>query len=209
MGKLLLYNALDMSFEFVRLRKNPNCRVCGPNPSVTTLIDYEAFCGAASNGRPSGSVGGCWDISAGELAGRLQSGDPLCLLDVREPHELQISQIEGARLIPLGQLATRLAELDSAEEIVVFCKTGIRSARALELMLGAGFRNIKNLQGGVNAWAREVRFHPAGVLENYWFPPKCQFPEERLQYKNRTRCHFDHHFSAGTIAWTLNFIISI
>jgi len=155
-GKLLLYNAVDMSFEFVRLRKNPNCKVCGPNPSVTTLIDYEAFCGAALNKPPSGSVGGCWDISVSELAGRLRSGESLCLLDVREPHELQISQIEGARLIPLGQLAARLAELDRAEEIVVFCKTGIRSARALELLLGAGFRKIQNLQGGVNAWAREI-----------------------------------------------------
>lgn len=155
-GRLLLYNALDMSFEFVKLRKNPNCKVCGPNPEVTELIDYEAFCGVPGHDRDSGSVGGGWDITAAELAERLRKGNHLRLLDVREPHELQISRIEGATLIPLGQLASRLSELDSAEEMVVFCKAGTRSARALELLLSAGFRKVKNLQGGINAWAMEV-----------------------------------------------------
>jgi molybdopterin/thiamine biosynthesis adenylyltransferase/rhodanese-related sulfurtransferase len=155
-GRLLLYNALDMSFEFVRLRKNPNCKVCGPNPEVTGLIDYEAFCGVPGHDHDAGSVGGGWDITASELASRLKQGNHLRLLDVREPHELQISHIEGATLIPLGQLAARLPELDSAEEMVVFCKSGTRSARALELLLSAGFRKVKNLQGGINAWAQEV-----------------------------------------------------
>jgi adenylyltransferase/sulfurtransferase len=155
-GRLLLYNALDMSFEFVKLRKNPNCKVCGPNPEVTQLIDYEAFCGVPGHDHDSGSVGGGWDITAAELAERLRQGNHVKLLDVREPHELQISRIEGATLIPLGQLASRLSELDSAEEMVVFCKAGTRSARALELLLSAGFRKVKNLQGGINAWAIEV-----------------------------------------------------
>lgn len=155
-GKLLLYNALDMTFEFVRLRKNPNCKVCGPNPEVTDLIDYEAFCGVPGHDHDSGSVGGGWDITAPELAERMQHGNHLRLLDVREPHELQISHIDGATLIPLGQLASRLSELDSAEELVVFCKAGTRSARALELLLSAGFRKVKNLQGGINAWAQQV-----------------------------------------------------
>ncbi len=155
-GKLLLYNALDMSFEFVKLRKNPNCKVCGVNPEVTELIDYEAFCGVPGHDHDASSVGGGWDISAGELAGRLKLGNHIRLLDVREPHELQISRIEGATLIPLGQLASRLSELDSAEEMVVFCKAGPRSARALELLLSAGFRKVKNLQGGINAWAKEI-----------------------------------------------------
>jgi adenylyltransferase/sulfurtransferase len=155
-GKLLLYNALDMSFEFVKLKKNPKCKVCGPNPEVTALIDYEAFCGVPGHDHDAGSVGGGWDIRAGELAARLQQGNGLRLLDVREPHELQISRIEGATLIPLGQLAQRLSELDSAEEMVVFCKAGTRSARALELLLSAGFRKVKNLQGGINAWAEEI-----------------------------------------------------
>ena len=123
-GRLLLYNALDMSFEFVKLRKNPNCKVCGPNPEVTELIDYEAFCGVPGHDHDAGAVGGGWDITAGELAARMQQGNHLRLVDVREPHELQISHIEGATVIPLGQLAARLSELDSAEEMVVFCKAG-------------------------------------------------------------------------------------
>src|SRR5512139_872287 len=155
-GKLLLFNALDMSFDFVSLRKNPNCKVCGPDPEVTELIDYEAFCGVPGHDHDAGSVGGGWDITAPELAARMGQGNHLRLLDVREPHELQISHIEGATLIPLGQLASRLSELDSAEEMVVFCKAGTRSARALELLLSAGFRKVKNLQGGINAWAQEV-----------------------------------------------------
>jgi adenylyltransferase/sulfurtransferase len=155
-GKLMLYNALDMSFEFVRLRKNPNCKVCGPNPEVTELIDYEAFCGVPGHDHEDGSVGGGWDITAPELAARVESGSSLRLLDVREPHELEISHIEGATLIPLGQLAARLSELDSADEMVVFCKAGTRSARALELLLSAGFRKVKNLKGGINAWAKDV-----------------------------------------------------
>lgn len=155
-GRLLLYHALDMTFEFVKLRKNPNCKVCGPNPEVTELIDYEAFCGVPMHDHDMGSVGGGWDISATELAARLKEGNHLRLLDVREPHELQISHIPGATLIPLGQLAARLSELDSAEEMVILCKSGTRSVRALELLVSAGFRKVKNLQGGVNAWAQEV-----------------------------------------------------
>ena len=155
-GRLMLYNALDMSFEFVRLRKNPACKVCGPEPEVTELIDYEAFCGVPGHDHEEGSVGGGWDITAPELAERMRQGNHLRLLDVREPHELEISSLEEAQLIPLGQLAARLSELDSAEDMVVFCKSGTRSARALELLVSAGFRKVKNLKGGINAWAREV-----------------------------------------------------
>jgi adenylyltransferase/sulfurtransferase len=155
-GKLLLYNALDMTFDFVRLKKNPHCKVCGPQPEVTTLIDYEAFCGVPGHGQDEASVAAGLEITAAELAERLQDSLPLRLLDVREPHELEISHIEGATLIPLGQLAARLSELDSVEEMVVFCKAGTRSARALELLHSAGFRKVKNLKGGINAWAREV-----------------------------------------------------
>jgi adenylyltransferase/sulfurtransferase len=157
-GKLLLYNALDMSYDFVKLRKNPNCKVCGPNPEVTELIDYEAFCGVPSHDHEEGSAGADWDITATELADILKNGNGNTphLIDVREPHELEISHLEGADLIPLGQLASRLSELDSAEDIVLFCKAGTRSARALELLASAGFRKMKNLKGGINAWAREV-----------------------------------------------------
>ncbi len=155
-GRLLLFNALDISFDFVTLRKNPNCKVCGPDPEVTELIDYEEFCGVPGHEHEEGSVGGGWDIEAGQLAERLNQGEEIHLLDVREPHELEISKLEGADLIPLGQLAARLSELDSADEMVVFCKGGTRSARALELLTSAGFRKVKNLKGGINAWAQEV-----------------------------------------------------
>ncbi|UCH60057.1 MAG: molybdopterin-synthase adenylyltransferase MoeB [Anaerolineales bacterium] len=155
-GKLMLFNALDMSFDFVKLRKNPNCKVCGTNPEVTELIDYEAFCGVPGHDHDEGSAGEGWDITARELAARLQNGNHIRLVDVREPHELEISRLEGATLIPLGQLAARMSELDSAEDIVLFCKSGVRSTRALELLASAGFRKMKNLKGGINAWAREV-----------------------------------------------------
>jgi adenylyltransferase/sulfurtransferase len=155
-GRLLLYNALDMSVEYVNLRKNPKCKICGENPTVTELIDYEAFCGVPGHDHEEGTVGGGWDITVQELDERLRKGNHLRLLDVREPHELQISNLEGSKLIPLGQLAARLSELDSAEEMVVFCKSGTRSARALELLASAGFRKAKNLKGGINAWAREI-----------------------------------------------------
>lgn len=155
-GRLLLYNALDMSCDFVNLKKNPKCKICSPNPEITQLIDYEAFCGVPGHDHEEGSAGKEWDINATELAQKLRNGERLRLIDVREPHELEISQIPGAQLIPLGQLAARLSELDSAEEIVLFCKAGTRSARALEVLLSAGFRKVKNLKGGINAWAREV-----------------------------------------------------
>jgi len=155
-GKLLLYNALDSSFDFVNLRKNPNCKVCGTHPSVTDLIDYFEFCGVPGLGHEESSAGAGWDISAPELAERLRASEPPLLLDVREPHELEISRLAGATLIPLGHLAARLSELDSAREMVVFCKSGTRSTRALELLLSAGFRKVKNLQGGINAWAEQV-----------------------------------------------------
>ncbi|HTX91641.1 MAG TPA: molybdopterin-synthase adenylyltransferase MoeB [Anaerolineales bacterium] len=155
-GRLLLYNALDMSFEYVKLKKNPSCKVCGPHPEVTELIDYNAFCGVPGLGHDEGSAGMDWDISAPDLAARLQRGEKVRLIDVREPHEVQISSIPNEELIPLGQLASRLHELDSAQEMVLFCKTGVRSTRALEVLVSAGFKKVKNLKGGINAWAREV-----------------------------------------------------
>jgi adenylyltransferase/sulfurtransferase len=155
-GKLLLYNALDMSFDFVKLKKNPNCRVCGPNADITELIDYEEFCGVPSHDHEDeGSAGASWDITVQELAERVKTNH-LKLIDVREPHELEISRLPNATNIPLGQLASRLSELDSAEDMVLFCKSGNRSTRALELLTSAGFKKVKNLKGGINAWAREV-----------------------------------------------------
>lgn len=154
-GKLLLYNALDMSFDFVKLKKNPNCRVCGPNADVKELVDYEEFCGAPSHDHEEAFSDARVDITASELAERMKMNH-IKLLDVREPHELEISKLPNAINIPLGQLAGRLVELDSADDMAVFCKSGTRSMRALELLSGAGFKKVRNLKGGINAWAKEV-----------------------------------------------------
>ncbi|MGD2163207.1 MAG: molybdopterin-synthase adenylyltransferase MoeB [Anaerolineales bacterium] len=155
-GALLLYDALDLRFDRVKLKKNPQCKVCSPDPEITELIDYEAFCGVPSHDHEEGRLESKWEIEPRELAQRLKRGESLHLIDVREPHELSISSLPQAELIPLGSLASKLNTLDSATEIVLFCKSGIRSARALELLAGAGFRKLKNLRGGINAWAREV-----------------------------------------------------
>ncbi|MCX6035682.1 MAG: ThiF family adenylyltransferase, partial [Chloroflexi bacterium] len=155
-GRLLLYNALDMSFEYVKLKKNPDCKVCGPHPEITALVDYFEFCGVPGLDHAEGPTGAGRDITARELAKILYRGNNIRLIDVREPHELGISYIEEAENIPLGVLAAHLGELDSAQEIVLFCKSGTRSARALEILVSAGFRKVKSLEGGINAWAREV-----------------------------------------------------
>jgi adenylyltransferase/sulfurtransferase len=154
-GRLLLYDALTMSVESVKLRKNPKCRVCGEDADIHQLIDYEAFCGVPRHDHEAGSASADLEITPGQLVDRLQ-GDSLVLLDVREPHELEISRLPDSINIPLGSLAARLSELDSAREMVVFCKSGSRSLRALELLASAGFRKVKNLKGGINAWARDV-----------------------------------------------------
>ena len=155
-GKLMLYNALDMSFDFVKLRRNPNCVVCSKHADEIELIDYEEFCGLPMHDHEQESAGAGWDITVHELKAKLDAGESLRIIDVREPHEWEISHIDGAELIPLGDIPARMNELDSAEFLVMQCKTGGRSARALEMLVGAGFRKIKNLKGGINAWAREV-----------------------------------------------------
>jgi sulfur-carrier protein adenylyltransferase/sulfurtransferase len=155
-GRLLLYNALDMSFEFVTLRKNPKCRVCGPDADIKELIDYDEFCGIPGRDVQEGSAGNDWDITPIELFNVMRESNPPLLVDVREPHEQQISSLPGAINMPLGAMASHLSELDSAREMVLFCKAGTRSSRALELLVGAGFKRVKNLKGGLNAWAKEI-----------------------------------------------------
>jgi sulfur-carrier protein adenylyltransferase/sulfurtransferase len=155
-GKLLLYDALDMSFQMIKLRKNPSCKVCGPHPSITHLIDYEAFCGVPAKETHNDRLDAEWNMEPAELAEKLKQGSKLCLVDVREPVELQVSQIPGAVVIPLGQLASRLSELDPEQDIVIFCRTGVRSSRALQILLSAGYKSVRNLRGGINAWAREI-----------------------------------------------------
>jgi adenylyltransferase/sulfurtransferase len=155
-GRLLLFNALDLSFESIKLRKNPHCKICGAQPSVTGLIDYEEFCGFPGKEHPAGLAEATGEISPAELAARLQHGAELVLVDVREPHELEISHLPGAQLLPLGELASRLDELDQEAEIVLFCRTGTRSARARDILVAAGFTRVRHLAGGLNSWAHEI-----------------------------------------------------
>jgi sulfur-carrier protein adenylyltransferase/sulfurtransferase len=151
-GRLLLYDALKMKFREMKLQKDPECPVCGERPTVTELIDYQDFCGI----RPHTAADDEWDITAGELKARLDRGEPITLLDVREPHEWDIAHLEGARLIPVAQVQARAAELNTAEDIVVYCKGGTRSARAVQELRELGFRKLKNLKGGINAWSEDV-----------------------------------------------------
>lgn len=156
-GRLLLYDALAMTFDEVKLRKNPKCLVCSETPQLTQLIDYEEFCGMPMNDHQDevGSGEG-WDITATELKAKIDTGARVRVIDVREEHEWEIAHLPGAQLIPLGALAAHMNKLDSAEEIVLLCRSGARSARALDLLRGAGFRKLKNLKGGILAWARDV-----------------------------------------------------
>jgi adenylyltransferase/sulfurtransferase len=152
-GRLLLYDALEMSFRELKLRKNLACPICGEHPTMTELIDYEAFCGIT----PEQNLGKEWEITPRELAAKLRdNGKDLMILDVREPHEWEIVHFPNARLIPRGDLPERIHELDTADEIVVHCKTGVRSAQALSFLRQAGFRKVKNLRGGIDAWARDI-----------------------------------------------------
>jgi molybdopterin/thiamine biosynthesis adenylyltransferase/rhodanese-related sulfurtransferase len=151
-GRLLLYDALEMSFDEIELRKNPDCPVCGEDPTVTELIDYVQFCGLD----PAEALEPSWEITPAELASKLETGHRLLLLDVREPHEWEIAHLEGAMLIPRGDLLGRMSELSTADDIVLYCRSGERSARALNLLREAGFRRLKNLRGGINAWAQAV-----------------------------------------------------
>jgi molybdopterin/thiamine biosynthesis adenylyltransferase/rhodanese-related sulfurtransferase len=164
-GRLLLYDALTMSFDEVRLRKNPDCPVCSDNPTLTELIDYEQFCGMPAHdhslytsGMDEATLAGVPQITPDELNARLATGESLYILDVREPHEWQISNLEhiGAVLIPKGQVLERMGELDTAQEIIVQCRTGGRSAQIVALLQEHGFSKLQNLDGGINRWAREV-----------------------------------------------------
>ena len=153
-GRLLLFDALAMRFRELKLRKNPECPVCGVHPTVTKLIDYAEFCGIRGEEAPAPQTT-VPEIAARELKARLDRGDDLFILDVREPHEYQICNL-GGHLIPLGDLSRRVSELDSSREIVAHCRSGKRSAEAVEFLQKAGFRKVLNLKGGILAWSDEV-----------------------------------------------------
>lgn len=153
-GKLLLYDALELTFQMVTLRKNIGCKICGEHPQIRQLIDYDQFCGVPAREQPVQADE--WDISARQLLARLKSGEKIQLVDVRSAAELQVSSLPGAVLVPLDHLNERMNDLEKDQEIVLFCRTGSRSRRALTLLRQAGFTRVKSLFGGINAWAQDV-----------------------------------------------------
>jgi adenylyltransferase/sulfurtransferase len=153
-GRLLLFNAMALTFKELKLRKNPECPICGDNPTVTALIDYDEFCGV---GRGNVEVVAANpEITPLELKAKLDRGDDFTLIDVREPYEYAIARIPGAKLIPLGTVSDRLADFDKDTEIVIHCKSGVRSGRAQQTFIEAGFKNVKNLTGGILRWSSDV-----------------------------------------------------
>lgn len=153
-GRLLLFDALRMRFREMKLRKDPECPICSDKATIKSLIDYNQFCGVVP--QPAETTGKEYEITVQELKDRLDRGDRPFILDVRQPHEYQICQLSGSTLIPLDQLPSRMSELDSSREMVVHCKMGGRSAQAVKLLQQAGFRKIKNLVGGIDAWAQKI-----------------------------------------------------
>jgi len=153
-GRLVLFDALAMKFRELKLRKNPHCPMCGTHRKIHELIDYNEFCGIRGEEEPEGNLQ-VPEITPRELKDRLDRGDDVFILDVREPHEYQICNLRG-HLIPLGELPRRVHELDSAREIVAHCKSGKRSAQAVDFLRQAGFRKIYNLRGGILSWSVEV-----------------------------------------------------
>ena len=154
-GRLVLYDALAMRFRELKLRRNPECPVCGDHPTITKLIDYQEFCGIPKQQHQEAApVEG--EIEPTEVKAKIDRGDRFVLIDVREPHEYQICNIPQAKLIPLGDLPKRVNELDSADEIVAHCKSGMRSAKAVDFLKQAGFKKVRNMKGGILAWSDKV-----------------------------------------------------
>jgi adenylyltransferase/sulfurtransferase len=154
-GRLLVFDALGVKFRELKLRKDPDCPVCGTHPAITRLIDYEQFCGIRGEEHTS-VMAGIPEINPREVKRMMDEKQPFVLIDVREAHEFQICRIPGSTLIPLGEVPKRMHELDSATEIVVHCRSGQRSGRAVEFLMKAGFHKIHNLKGGILAWSDQV-----------------------------------------------------
>jgi adenylyltransferase/sulfurtransferase len=160
-GRFLIYDALRMRFRELKLKKDPDCPVCGTHPTVTKLIDYEEFCGlrpAVTEEQIAVATGAsnATEISAVDLKKRLDRGDQLTIVDVREPNEYQINRIPGSILIPLGEIPRRYAELDPEAELIMQCKTGARSGRAADYLRTVGFKRVLNLKGGIVDWIDKV-----------------------------------------------------
>jgi molybdopterin/thiamine biosynthesis adenylyltransferase/rhodanese-related sulfurtransferase len=153
-GRLLVYDALEMAFRDIKVRKDPECPICGKNPTITELQDYEAFCGVISDEAMRAAQGST--LTAAELAEMRQRGAEFLLVDVREPAEFEIVRIPGSVLIPKGELPSRMSELPLDRPVILYCKTGVRSAESLAVLKGAGFSTAKHVQGGVTAWSLQV-----------------------------------------------------
>ena len=155
-GRLMVYDALEMNYRSVKVRKDPNCVLCGDNPTVTELIDYDDFCGTVSDEAAAAATGST--ITVHELRDLVDSGKPIDLIDVREPAEYEIVRIPGSRLIPKGEIlnGSVLADLPQDKQIVLYCKSGVRSAEALAALKAAGFKDAVHVQGGVVSWIRQI-----------------------------------------------------
>jgi adenylyltransferase/sulfurtransferase len=155
-GRLVLYDALAMRFRELKLRRNPECPVCGDHPTVTKLIDYEQFCGLPQHEGPAPAQVSEGDVDPVEVKRMMDRGEQFQLLDVREPHEYLICNIPTAKLIPLGEVQKRANELDTAIPIVAYCKMGGRSAKAVGQLKELGFKKVRNMTGGILAWSDKV-----------------------------------------------------
>ncbi|HMU74625.1 MAG TPA: molybdopterin-synthase adenylyltransferase MoeB [Elusimicrobiota bacterium] len=155
-GRLLLFNALEMTFDEVKIRRNPKCPVCGDKPTIKELIDYDQFCGIGRGNEGAAAANGSAEITVKQLADRLNRKDKFVLIDVREPNEWDIARIPGAKLLPLSEIAERANELDTADDIVVHCKSGVRSQKAIGVLKQLGFRRLTNVKGGILAWSDEI-----------------------------------------------------
>jgi molybdopterin/thiamine biosynthesis adenylyltransferase/rhodanese-related sulfurtransferase len=161
-GRLLIYNALEMDFRFVKIRKDPDCPVCGDHPTIRDLIDYEEFCRMPAHDHSVWAKRhddlGVPSITPRQLKQRLENGDRICLLDIREPHELEISQIQEIKSIhiPRNEVLERMNELDTSQDVVVFCRFGLQSIKTVRQLQDHGFKKLYNLEGGINRWAADV-----------------------------------------------------
>ncbi len=153
-GRLLVFDALKMSFRELKLRKNPNCPICGENPTIHEFIDYEQFCGIFPSDDSDALTED--DITVQELKQKLDAGEDFFLLDVREPFEREICKLHDNLTIPLNQLSEKLNQLSTADEIVIYCRSGARSLKALNFLREVGFTRLKNLKGGIIAWANDI-----------------------------------------------------
>ena len=156
-GRFLIYDALRMRFRELKLQRDPQCPVCGDAPTVHELIDYEQFCGVRPEAQQTPAPdAGTPEITVQTLKQRLDAGEPLFLLDVREPHEVQICRISPSTLIPLGEVGRRMSELDADREMVVYCRSGVRSGKAVRALRDAGFSKVVNLKGGILEWIDKI-----------------------------------------------------